>query len=327
MSVEPLISVIVPIYNVEKYLDRCIESIVNQTYKNLEIILVDDGSTDSSSAKCDEWAEKDNRIIVIHKANGGQAEARNYGIETATGDYIGFVDSDDIISNNMYFEMADIATNTGADMVACNHISFDENNLPDFKNPGRNPELLEFNKEDAVKDIILEAHLRSTVWNLLVKTEIAKTVMFDVGKIHEDILWPFRAILKCKKIVYTSNQFYGYFQRAGSTMNNGFSEKRFDALDALEVRAKLVNDCFPDIYGLAEKAYMDACMYQYQYLSRQKKSKEFNEFKRILHKRFCSGDMDTLYHYASIKYKLWYTMFRIMPNFTCILRNALKAGL
>ena len=102
MNNNPKISVIVPVYKVEKYLDKCVESIVNQTYKNLEIILVDDGSPDNCPAMCDEWAEKDERIRVIHKENGGLADARNAGMDIATGDYIGFVDSDDWIEPNMY---------------------------------------------------------------------------------------------------------------------------------------------------------------------------------------------------------------------------------
>ena len=102
MNSNPKISVIVPVYKVEKYLDKCVESIVNQTYKNLEIILVDDGSPDNCPAMCDEWAEKDERIRVIHKENGGLADARNAGMDIATGDYIGFVDSDDWIEPNMY---------------------------------------------------------------------------------------------------------------------------------------------------------------------------------------------------------------------------------
>ena len=99
---DDLISVIVPVYNVEEYLDRCIESIVNQTYKNLEILLIDDGSTDNSYNICDKWAKKDNRIKVVHKENGGVSSARNVGLDVATGDYIGFVDSDDYISIDMY---------------------------------------------------------------------------------------------------------------------------------------------------------------------------------------------------------------------------------
>ena len=115
----PLISVIVPVYNVEKYLDRCVESIVNQTYTNLEIILVDDGSPDNCPAMCDAWAEKDNRIKVIHKENGGVSSARNTGINAASGDYIAFVDSDDYIDCLMYEKMMNTIQINNSDVVIC----------------------------------------------------------------------------------------------------------------------------------------------------------------------------------------------------------------
>ena len=119
MNNNPKISVIVPVYKVEKYLDRCVESIVNQTYKNLEIILVDDGSPDNCPVMCDEWAEKDERIRVIHKENGGLADARNAGMNIATGDYIGFVDSDDWIEPNMYEVLLKNALKYDADISRC----------------------------------------------------------------------------------------------------------------------------------------------------------------------------------------------------------------
>ena len=118
---EKTISVIVPIYNVEKYLDRCLKSIINQTYKNLEIILIDDGSPDNCGTICDEYAKKDNRIKVVHKDNGGLVKARNTGLDIATGEYISFIDPDDWIELNMYEEMIKIADETNTDIVRCGY--------------------------------------------------------------------------------------------------------------------------------------------------------------------------------------------------------------
>ena len=115
-----LISIIVPVYNVEKYLEKCVNSIVNQTYKNLEIILVDDGATDSSGKLCDKLAKIDNRIKVYHKENGGLSDARNYGVERATGDYIGFVDSDDYIDSEMYGKLYEAIKKENVDVAECN---------------------------------------------------------------------------------------------------------------------------------------------------------------------------------------------------------------
>lgn len=323
----PLISVIVPVYNVEQYLDRCVESIVNQTYQNLEIILVDDGSTDSSGKKCDEWSKLDDRIVVIHKENGGQAEARNFGLERATGEYIGFVDSDDCIDTSMYKGMLEIAFEKNADMVGCDRVLFDENNSPEYMIDKAESNLIEFSREEAIEDIITESHFQSTVWSLLTKADIAKSVMFDVGKIHEDILWPFRAMLKSKKIVYTDKRYYAYFQRNESTMGKRYSAKRFDALDALKIRAGYARDYYPKLYHKAVRAYLGACMYHYQFLCRQPKCEEYTSYKSILHHRFCVGDQAALFDGLGIKYKFWYSFFRKAPNLTCKIRNKLKIGL
>lgn len=323
----PLISIIVPVYNVEEYLDRCVNSIVNQTYQNLEIILVDDGSTDSSGKKCDEWKEKDNRIIVIHKENGGQGEARNYGLDIATGDYIGFVDSDDLVSSIMYAELMEIAVQYKADLVGCRHVIFDDQHAPAFDNNNNKGQLLTMNRDEAIEDIIREKHFESTVWNLLVKADIVKNVLFDVGKIHEDILWPFRVILKSNSICFLEKSLYAYYQRCGSTMNSGYSEKRFDALDALETRAGIIKSVNPDLYHIATRAFLGACMYHYQSLCREQNCKEYEEYKEVLHKRFRDGDQEALFDGLSFDYKIWYTMFRIAPNLTAGIRNILKIGL
>jgi len=321
----PLISVIVPVYNVEQYLDRCVESIVNQTYKNLEIILVDDGSTDSSGTKCDEWSKKDSRIRVIHKENGGQSSARNVGLSIATGSLIGFVDSDDYIDESMYESMHRTISDYECEIAECAMLIFyDKNEFCSIIGSG---ETIVLDSKEAIKDNILEKHLTSTVPNMLVKSEIAKNIQFDEGKINEDILWPYRVITSSNKVAYIDKTFYFYLQRHGSTMNSEYSEKRFDALDALESRAELVRNAYPEYLHIATRAYMGACMYHYQMLCRQAKSDEYERYKSALHTRFCKGDFDALFDGLSFKYKVWYSMFRAFPNFTCKIRNKFKIGL
>lgn len=321
----PLISVIVPVYNVEDYLDRCVESIINQTYQNLEIILVDDGSTDSSGKKCDEWKEKDNRIIVIHKENGGQASARNSGLKISKGMLIGFVDSDDYIDLTMYESMYLIMQKKDSDIVECDMLRFDKKDeVCSVKGSGN---LLVMNQEEAVLDFITEKHLQCTVPNMLIMAEIAKKVLFDEGKTHEDILWPYRVYLLANRIVYIDSALYFYFQRPDSTMNKSYSAKRFDGLDALEARADLVKNDYPQFYSAATKTYLGSCMYQYQYLCRQPKSKEFKDYKKSLHERFCSGDKKALFDGLSLDYKIWYSAFRLCPDLTCRIRNTMKIGL
>lgn len=321
----PLISVIVPVYNVEDYLDRCVESIVNQTYKNLEIILVDDGSTDSSGKKCDAWKAKDSRILVIHKENGGQAEARNFGLDLSTGDYIGFVDSDDYIDVSMFYVLINIILDNNCETVECSMMRF-SNQEDECFIKGTN-QVVVFNHEEAIEDFVLERHLQCTVPNMLVKSNIAKNIKFDVGKINEDILWPYRVYVRSDKVIYIDSTLYFYYQRHDSTMNSTYSEKRFDGLDALETRAELIKEEYPNLYGIALRNYVGSCMYQYQYLCRQQRTEKYIIYKKTLHKRFCDVDKAAVSQGLSLKYKMWYTMFRLFPDFTCKVRNTLKIGL
>lgn len=322
---DPLISIIVPVYNIEDYLDRCVESIVNQTYQNLEIIMVDDGSTDGSVQKCDEWAKKDNRIIVIHKENGGQASARNEGLRIAKGEFIGFVDSDDCIDRSMYESMHKIILENDCEIVECSIKQFSAQS--DELCISGTGEAITFNREEAVEDFICDNHLTCTVPNMLLKSVIATRVMFDEGKTHEDVLWPYRVYSLANKIIFIDRTYYFYFQRPNSTMNVTYSPRRFDGLDALEKRAELVKSDFPSLYSIAARSYLGSCMYQYQFLCRQPKSEDFEEYKKILHNRYCSGDTKELFNGVKPKYKFWNFMLLHFPNLTCKIRNTLKIGL
>lgn len=323
----PLISVIVPVYNVEKYLDACVESIVNQTYKELEIILVDDGSPDKCPEMCDDWAKKDSRIKVIHKKNGGQGEARNFGIDIAQGDYIGFVDSDDIIRPEMYEVLLKEISERNADLIQCAMFKYTEFPLNNFPDKNEQTTILEFSSEEAVKRLITDELITSTCPSVLLKTEIAKKIPFDLGMINEDVMWVYRALRESKRIIITNEQLYGYYQREGSTMNCVYSKKKFDALKALRMRADSIKNDFPQLSALGEKTYTGSCMYHYQTVCRLPASKEYDEIKKKLHDMFLNSDLNLSYSAANKKYKLWYKLFEKLPNFTCKIRNKLKIGL
>ena len=234
-----LITIIIPIYKVEKQLRKCIDSIVNQSYKNLEIILVDDGSPDDCPKICDEYAAKDSRIIVIHKENGGLSSARNAGIEIATGNYIAFVDSDDYIHENMYENMLKLLVNNGADVCICNYEYVDEYN-----------NLFPIHFTSPIKDEILNANqlfqkleepfswYYITAWNKLYKKVILDKETFPVGKIHEDEFSIHHIIGKCNKIVCTSKKYYYYVQRNGSIMSQRNTNSELDKVEALLDRYK-----------------------------------------------------------------------------------------
>ena len=163
-----LISIIVPIYNVEKYLNQCIQSIVKQTYKNLEIILIDDGSTDKSPELCDEWATNDKRIKVIHQKNQGAAMAKNQGLESATGELIAFVDSDDCIKIDMYERLYKLLKEKQCDIVECGYQCF-ENNITDEKITKNRLEIC--NNEKAIEYLIDNSLMKQVVWNKLYRKE------------------------------------------------------------------------------------------------------------------------------------------------------------
>lgn len=234
-----LISVIVPVYKVEKYLNKCVQSILNQTYHNLEVIIVDDGSPDKCPEICDDLASKDNRIKVIHKKNGGLSSARNAGIEIATGDYIAFVDSDDYIHEKMYEDMLQLIQKHDADMCICNHEYIDEegNLYPiSFSSPIKNEVLT----ADQLFQKLLEPAewYYITAWNKLYKKEILDKNVFPVGKIHEDAFSIHHIIGKCSKIVSTSKKYYYYVQRNGSIMSQRNIRSNLDSTEAMIDRFK-----------------------------------------------------------------------------------------
>lgn len=219
--VNGLISVIVPVYNVEKYLHKCIESIIRQTYTNLEILLIDDGSTDSSGIICDCYAEKDMRIKVFHKENGGQASARNFALEIAKGEFIGFVDSDDWIEPEMYQRLYEAIVANNVDISMCGRANISEtgkvlNNVFTFKDG------FSMSSSEAIKRFLLLDGIDSASWDKLFKREIAVKHRYPLGLICEDIPYVYNCIKSAKRIYHVGESFYNYLQRNNSTSRSRF---------------------------------------------------------------------------------------------------------
>lgn len=211
------ISVIVPVYNVEKYLDKCVQSIVNQTYTNLEIILVDDGSSDNCPEICDTWAEKDSRIKVIHKKNGGVSSARNAGLDTATGDYIGFIDSDDYPDKDMYSYLISLFDQT-VDIVRCTYRKvFENGQAEEIVNDGR---IAVKNSSDFLNDLLLDNSINSNCWCKLYRRSVIGNIRFPQNiLIGEDHLFNYRVIKNAKSIVLCNLSKYNYLIREDSVTN------------------------------------------------------------------------------------------------------------
>ena len=229
------ISVIVTVYNTEKYLKKCLNSITTQTYPNLEIILVDDGSTDRCPAICDEYAEHDIRVKAIHKANGGVSDARNTGIKNATAPIISFVDSDDFLHPKYYEIMAKTMKYTDADVVACDYEIIEPafKMIPEVDNV---PEIVAMSETES-KDpyYIYDKRSRFIVpWNKLYDRSLFNDVEYPVGKIYEDEATTFKIMYKAKKIVYVKEQLCYHVERPDALTMQPFSENNFMMLDALE---------------------------------------------------------------------------------------------
>ena len=256
----PLISVIVPVYKVESYLDRCVQSIVNQTYQNLEIILVDDGSPDHCPAMCDAWAAKDNRIRVIHKENGGLSDARNAGMAVATGEFVGFVDSDDWLNPQMYHCLYEAIASTDSDIASCGARRVWADGRPSKEVCAVNRDCV-LEREAAMGALITANGLIQTVWNKLYRKNIIEGLLFLKGQIYEDEFWTWQAIAKARRVVTIHSSYYYYLQRSDSIMGRGFSEKYLQVVQAKILRQNYIERAMPDLRDLGSVNLMYTCMH------------------------------------------------------------------
>lgn len=253
-----LISIIVPVYNVEKYLKKCVDSIVNQTYKNLEIILVDDGATDNSGKICDELVELDNRIKVYHKKNGGLSDARNYGVERATGDYIGFVDSDDYIDAEMYEKLYEAIKKENVDVAECNlKIVYPEKT--DLFTDQKYYQIC--NKQEYLEEYLKIEKIFGSACVRLTKADIAKKLKFPVGKLYEDTYYAYDLIGIVDKYVIVDNPYYNYLMRENSITNAKFNPRIFDLIEIVEKFHTNIYKNYPSLKEAAD------CRKMYAYFS------------------------------------------------------------
>lgn len=326
----PLISVIIPVYQVEKYLNKCIDSVVGQTYKNLEIILVDDGSTDLCPKICDEWKKKDDRIKVIHKKNGGLSDARNEGLKEATGEYIGFVDSDDFIAPVFYELLYEIIVKESADIVECDRkIGNGSETIEESFDEDINYSYNSFSREDALKKLILEKELKQTVWNKLYRKDIIEGITFEKGKLHEDEFFTYRVFGRAKKIISLDSKLYYYLQRDNSIMGAGFSVRNIDSLEARYNRYQYMKKEFPALAEMAQESAAWQCLYLYQ---RALMCNDVN-VKKVSKKVLCNYwrkiSCDSKVKNSNIKFthKIWFKLADRSLEVCCRVRNLLKIGL
>lgn len=251
---KPIVSVIIPVYNVEQYLKQCLDSVINQTYKNLEIILVDDGSTDNSGKICDEYALKDTRIKVIHKDNGGLSDARNTGLKIATGEYITFIDSDDDIELDMVEYLYSVLIKFNCKMSVCTHNVIKNNRTKKSFNLKEDFKLSSF---DCIKKMLYHDGTDTSAWAKLYKKDLFENIMYPKGKLFEDIATTYKLFIKSDEIASGHLAKYNYKIRSNSIVRKSFTKAKLDLIENTDNMAKDVLAIFPDL----EKALLRRRVY------------------------------------------------------------------
>lgn len=252
----PLVSVIIPIYKVEKYIRECVESVQLQSYRNLEIILVDDGSPDNCPAICDECARSDERIKVIHKKNGGLSSARNAGLDVASGKYVMFTDSDDFVDKNMVEDLLTLAEEKNLDVVGSSIKKYYRQQTVIIPN-GLTSEITIFQNQEALKWMLL-TKIDVASWNKLFKRSAIGSHRFSLNRYNEDVIFLFYLYLDKVKVGYTKTAYYNYRTTEGS-LTQTFSKKKFDVLsnaDEMQEYLKQINEV--ELYNLMD-VYQDIC--------------------------------------------------------------------
>ncbi len=322
---EPLISVIVPIYKVENYLCRCVDSIINQTYKNLEIILVDDGSPDRCPKICDDYAKMDNRIKIVHKKNGGLSDARNAGIVAATGEYMSFIDSDDYVALDFIETLYNAMVSENSDIVECSIVKFYEDNQFDDYNDDL--AITNFGTVQGLSALIAEIPFHQYVWNKLYKSELVLDVPFAVGKLNEDEFWTYQIFGQAKKVTRLNKTMYYYFQRESSIMGNKYNLRRLDALEGKFSRQKYIDINFPELSLQAKVDLYASCIFAYQSVLKYLNGKDREDALLIINNyrkkcRLLKGDIS----FADNSLKKWLYFSKLSFHFCCKIRALFNIG-
>lgn len=284
-----MISVIVPVYNVEKYLNKCVESIVNQTYKDLEIILVDDGSPDNCNIICDQWVQKDSRIKVIHKKNGGVSNARNVGLENATGNYIAFVDSDDYVDPKMFEELLNSIICNKSEIAVCKAFTISlDGKISETTTEITNDFTLD--RDEAA--LFLFNAMNNALWNKLFKKALIDDIRFEAGKTFgEDPYFLVQALSKCSKVSFVSKPLYYYRKNRGSITSTRFSERKFDQVYFKDKMYEFMKENFEELVPLSNKwrftSRLNICRMLYLSKKHRNYKNIINEYQQFMKSEYC----------------------------------------
>lgn len=316
------VSVIIPIYNVEKYLEECLDSVLGQSYTNLEIILVDDGSPDGCPAICDAYAKKDGRIIVIHQENGGLSAARNVGLDVCSGEWIMFVDSDDTLVENAVEALHILIKEKEATLAVGNHRKIEFHESKNLYKICSKVKIEEYTKLQIFSNYGKANSLPVTSWGKMYKAEIFEKIRFPVGKIHEDVFIAPLVYDQCSNIVYTDEIIYNYLQRADSIMGSSKKNRNLDAVEASKFQYTFLYE--NHYLKSAQKAKLSLvslvtqCRYRSDFSSKENK-KQFDKYHKeilfILKKHTMEG--------TTLKQKICFSCYQVHP-FLCYILLKVK---
>ena len=327
MNNQPLISIIIPIYNIMDCLEKCVDSCINQTYKNIEILMVDDGSTDGTGALCDKLKEKDARIRVFHKENGGSSSARNLGIENANGEYLGFVDSDDFISPTMYEDLMNAVLEHGVPIAQVSRDEIDDkgNKLLDVCIPPEKAFLC--GSKEFMKELLMHRG-DCSFCTKLIKKDLFADKKFPIGKLNEDFYLLLQMLKEVKGIYILPEQHYHVFYRIGSNTRkkdkNEFSRVFMDIVENADAAAEIVDKHYPDLkevcirFGLFQRL-------DYMLHIPVGQMKADNQFYAAVKKYLCKHFADTLKNpYLTKKNKIYLALLTVAPKTVRVLHQKIK---
>lgn len=317
-----LVSVIVPVFNVQQFLEKCLNSIIKQTYSKIEIILVDDGSTDNSLSICKKYSEMDHRIKVFHQENKGVCIARNKGIEVATGEYIMFVDSDDTISKNMIEQMMNLIEKNKTSLVMSG-LNFVYSNHTDSS--GNSEKIRIINQKDLIKAFFEDSKMKLVLYgpyNKLYSSNIIKKIQFEENiRIGEDLLFVFQYLLLIEEAIFLDLPLYDYYKRETSVTGESFNQKKGDYVIAANKIMKLCQNNFNEFNFISEYWYYIIVLNYMRQLCAYPRIKKiekekYNSYISFLKKRKCN-----VWGKLTIKQKITFYFITVIPELFYILRK------
>ena len=276
---EILVSIVVPVYNIKGYIGKCIDSLIMQTYKNIEIILVDDGSTDGSAEICETYAKRDERIMIIHKENGGLSDARNEGIENATGEYISLVDGDDFVDKYYIERQYRALSKYNADMAITSHSVVYPKKTIDMSTKEEYTD----NPEGILRQILYDEGIDLSAWGKLYKKNLFNNIKYPKGRLFEDSATTYKLIDACDIIAVDSVSVYNYVMRSDSIVNKDFSKNKMDLITSTQEMTDYVREKYPELSRGCDRRMMYAYLSTLSQLAKSKVDDKKSECELMLY--------------------------------------------